>query len=308
MSHQHDQAPDFTRAFAIGTALNVLFVIIEAGFGFWSGSMALLSDAFHNLSDVLALLLSWSAMGLAARRPTARRTYGLKRATILSSLASALMLSTALGAVVWEAIQRLSDPPAVNGAVIMLVAGTGVFVNGITAWLFAAKQHSDLNIRAAYLHMAADTGLSLGVVAGGGLVITTGWLWVDPLLALVVSAIILYSGIRLLRESLDMAMDAVPRHIDPTEVGDFLSRLPGVTDVHDLHIWGMSTTETALTSHLVMPTSPTDQFLEQVATALRQKFRIHHPTLQIESGQRSDNCACGSAPCGSPHPESQSTI
>lgn len=296
MAHHHHLPTSYDRAFKLGIAMNGAFVLLEAGAGIAFNSVALISDAAHNLSDVLALVLAWGAYWLSGSAPTQRRTYGMKRATILASLVSAVMLCLALGAVIWEALHRLSGPAATHGLVIVAVAGAGVLVNGLTAALFLSGRHTDLNIKGAYLHMVADAAVSLGVVCAGIVIALTGWGWVDPAVALVVAAVILASGVALLRESLDLAMDAVPRHIRVDDVRRYLAALPGVRDVHDLHIWSMSTTETALTVHLVVPDRPvTDAFLQRVAQALREEYAIHHPTIQIEDGTASEPCA--SAAC-----------
>ena len=287
-------------AFKLGIALNLLYVVGEAGSGFVFDSMALISDAGHNLGDVLALALAWGGLWLSRSAPTERRTYGMKRATILASLISAVLLCLALGAVVWESLGRLSAPVAANGPVIMIVAGIGVVVNGVTAAMFLSGRHRDLNIKGAFLHMAADALVSLGVLVAGGVILASGWAWVDPVVALVVAALILVSGIGLLRESLDLAMDAVPRHVDTTEVRNYLQRLPGVTGVHDLHIWGMSTTETALTVHLVVPERRIDDaFLQSISEQLIERFSIHHPTIQIEDGAGEAQCIYSAMGCAS---------
>ena len=292
MAHSHHHLPaSYDRAFKLGIGMNAGFVVLEAAAGITFNSVALISDAAHNLSDVLALILAWGAFWLSGAAPTRRRTYGMKRATILASLVSAVMLCTALGAVVWEALHRLSSPATTHGLTIVVVAGAGVVVNGLTAALFLSGRHTDLNIKGAYLHMLADAAVSLGVVCAGIVILFTGWGWVDPAVALVVAVVILASGVALLRESLDLAMDTVPRHIRIEEVRRYLAALPGVCDVHDLHIWNMSTTETALTVHLVVPEHPvSDRFLQHTAKTLRDDYSIHHPTIQIEDGTGSDPC------------------
>jgi cobalt-zinc-cadmium efflux system protein len=280
----HHSPPNYDRAFALGVSLNAAFVIIEAGAGAMSGSLALLTDAGHNLSDVLSLLLAWGAAALARRRPSPRRTYGYSRATILASLFSALLLMGAVGAIGWEAINRLLEQPAPpKGMTIMIVAAVGVVVNGATALLFLSGKDFDLNIRGAYLHMAADAAVSVGVVLSGLLIWVYGFYWLDPAISLVIATVILLSTWRLLRDSLDLAVDAVPRGVDPAEVRAYLSSLAGVQQLHDLHIWPMSTTDTALTAHLVMdPTPDNDGFLQEVSHQLEHRFGIHHPTIQIE--------------------------
>ena len=291
----HD-ASRYDRAFRLGIGMNVVYVIIEASAGLAFGSVALISDAGHNLSDVLALTLAWGGVVLARAQPTERRTYGLKRATILASLGSALLLCVALGAVGWEAIARLNTPAPTNSVVIMVVAGAGVVINGLTAALFLFGRRTDLNIRGAFLHMVADASVSFGVVLAGLVIYFTDWWWVDPVAALVVALVILASGVALLRESLDLTMDAVPRHIDPAAVREYLEELPGVVQAHHLHIWGMSTTETALTVHLVVSDlSKGDELLRTVSQDLSERFSIQHPTIQIELGS---DAACYAASPG----------
>ncbi|WP_420605717.1 cation diffusion facilitator family transporter [Novosphingopyxis sp.] len=287
----HSHAPaDFGRAFAIGTALNLSFVALEGGAGLWTGSVALLADAGHNLSDVLGLLIAWGAAELAKRPPSERFTYGLRGSSILAAIANGLLLMVAVGAITLEAVQRFSDPQPVPGVTVMIVAGIGIFVNGATAMLFARGRKSDVNIRGAYLHMAADAAVSAGVVIAGGLILVTGALWIDPLVSLLVVAVILWSTWGLLRESVAMALSAVPREIDPGAVREMLEGQAGVSRVHDLHIWPMSTTEAALTAHLVMPGGhPGDAFLLEMQRKLAHHHGIEHVTLQIEV---SDDVPC----------------
>ncbi len=283
---QHSHASDgYNRLFALGVILNVVFVLVEAVAGFLSNSLALLADAGHNLADVLTLLLAWGAHALSGSRPTHRHTYGLRRSTILASLVSALVLYSAMGAMAWEAVGRFQSQVQVSGSVVIVVAFVGMLVNGLTAMLFARDRHRDLNIRGAFLHMAADALVSLGVVITGFLLLYTGWLWLDSAISLAIILVVLISGWGLLRESLNLAVDAVPAHIDAMQVRDYLGKLPGVVQVHDLHIWAMSTTETALTAHLVMPEQQgnADPFLVQTAACLHERFNIQHATLQIES-------------------------
>ena len=281
--HHHHAPPDYNRAFAAGVALNVGFVIVEAVFGVLSNSLALLTDAGHNLSDVLGLLLAWGAAALAKKRPSARRTYGYSRATILASLFSGLLLMGAVGAIGWEAISRLMTPAEPAGKTIMIVAAIGVVINTATALFFLSGKDHDLNIRGAFLHMAADAAVSLGVVASGALIFYLGFNWIDPLISLVIAAVILLSTWGLLRDSLNLAVDAVPRGVDPDAVRDYLSALPGVQAIHDLHIWPMSTTDTALTAHMVMEEFPdSDRYLNEVAEVLQARFSINHPTIQLE--------------------------
>jgi cobalt-zinc-cadmium efflux system protein len=263
--------------------LNVGFVAVEAFFGLLSNSVALLADAGHNLSDVLGLLLAWGAATLSKREPSAHFTFGLRRSSIFSALFNAVFLLVAIGAIAFEAVQRLGDPLPVTGGTVMAVASVGILVNGITAWLFARGSKHDLNIRGAYLHMAADAAVSAGVVISGLLILQTGWLWIDPVTSLIVVAVILVGTWGLLRRSVNMALDRVPEHIPPADVVEALQGLPGVTRVHDLHIWSLSTTEVALTCHLVMPAGcPGDAFLRDVSDLLHRRFEIGHSTIQVE--------------------------
>ena len=289
--HGHTHAPaDFGRAFAIGTALNLAFVVVEAGFGIAADSVALLADAGHNRSDVLGLLIAWGAATLAKRPASQRYTYGLKSSSILAALANAMLLFVAVGAILWETVRRLGDPPEVHGMTMVWVAAVGIAINTATALLFARGRHNDINIRGAYLHMAADALVSAGVVVAGLVILATGYAWVDPLVSLVIVAVILGGTWGLFRESLGMALNAVPKAIDPTRVSEMLNGLPGVARVHDLHIWAMSTTETALTAHLVMPGGhPGDAFLNELQHSLDHDFGIAHATVQIEVG--TDGCA-----------------
>ena len=289
-SHHH-AAPDYNRAFALGVTLNVIFVVIEAFYGVMSGSLALLTDAGHNLSDVLGLLLAWGAVLLAKKRPSSRRTYGFSRATIIASLFSGLLLMGAVGAIGWEASNRLMDPPQPVGMTIMIVAAIGVVVNTVTALFFMSGKDSDLNIRGAFLHMAADAVVSLGVVASGALIMFYGLNWIDPVISLVIAAVIFLSTWGLLRDSLNLAVDAVPKNVNPDAVRAYLSGLPGVMHLHDLHIWPMSTTNTALTAHLVMSTMPdSDSFLNDAAQLLAERYSIQHATLQLERNDSETIC------------------
>ena len=283
--HGHSHAPDrFDRAFAIGIGLNIVYVLVEAGFGLAINSVALLADAGHNLSDVLGLAIAWGGAALARTAPTKRFTYGLKGSTILAALSNALLLLVALGAIVLEAAQRLADPRPVPGLTVAAVAVVGIVVNGATALLFARGRHGDVNLRGAYLHMAADAAVSAGVVGAGAAIWLTGWRWLDPLTSLVLAAIIIVRTLDLLRESGEMALAAVPRGIDYDRVAASLAELPGVERVHDLHIWPMSTTEPVLTAHLVMPDGADDGFLRRAETMLRTRYGIGHATLQVENG------------------------
>lgn len=286
-SHAHAHAPqDFGRAFAVGTALNLGFVAVEAIFGVIANSTALLADAGHNLSDVIGLLVAWGAALLAKRPPTERFTYGLRGTSILAALGNALLLMMACGAIAWEAIWRFTNPKPVATLTVMVVAGIGILVNGFTAWLFMSGRKSDLNIRGAYLHMVADAGVSLGVVIAGAAIMLTGWLWLDPLTSLVIVAVILWGTWGLLRDSINLALAAVPAHIELAKVKACLEAMPGVTRAHHVHVWAMSTNETALTAHLVMPGGhPGNAFFRQAAHELHERFGIAHPTLQIETGE-----------------------
>ncbi|MET0676518.1 MAG: cation diffusion facilitator family transporter [Bradyrhizobium sp.] len=281
----HSHAPDsFGTAFAIGASLNAGFVIAELIFGYAANSLALISDAVHNLSDVIALLLAWGAAWLAQKRPTQRHTYGYRRASILAALFNAGLLLVAVGGIVVEAVNRFSQPEPLAGWTVVVVAAIGVAINGFTALLFMRGRHGDLNIRGAYLHMVADAGVSLGVVVAALVIMVTGWLWLDPAISLVISAVVFWSGWGLARDSVNLALDGVPRGIELVEVRDYLAGLEGVAEVHDLHVWAMSTNETALTAHLVRPGGTDDAFLHRVCEELSHRFNIHHPTLQIESG------------------------
>jgi cobalt-zinc-cadmium efflux system protein len=280
--HVHTPA-NFGRAFLIGTILNIGFVVIEAGYGIASNSMALLADAGHNLSDVLGLLVAWAAATLSRRAPSTHYTYGLGRSSILAALFNAVFLLLAIGAIAFQAIQRLITPEPVQSVTVMAVAAVGIFINGITAWLFASGRKGDINVRGAYLHMLTDALVSAGVVIAGLITFLTGWLWLDPATSLVIVVIILFGTWGLLRDSMAMSLDRVPAHISPPEVEAALSALPGVAKVHDLHIWSMSTTDIALTCHIVMPDGcPGDQFLHDASAMLHDKFDIGHATLQVE--------------------------
>ena len=285
----HSHAPaTFGLAFAVGVALNTVLVGAEFIYGYTANSLALISDAIHNLSDVLALLLAWGGTWLSTRRPTQQHTYGYRRASILAALINAGLLLIGVGGIAVEAANRLQEPAAVAGWTVVIVAAIGILVNGATALLFMRGRENDLNIRATFLHMAADAGVSLGVVVATLVIMATGWLWVDPAVSLAIAAVVLASGWGLARDSVNLALDGVPKGIDLPDVKDYLARLDGVTDVHDLHIWAMSTNETALTAHLVRPAGFDDGFLHGVCEQLAHRFRIQHATLQIESG--SDVC------------------
>ncbi len=289
--HQSHNHADYNRAFAIGVALNVGFIIIETVFGLLADSLALLADAGHNLSDVLGLLLAWGASHMVKRRPTLRHTYGWRKSSILAALMNAIVLMAAIGAIAWEAIRRFDHPAPVGGQTIMIVAGIGVVINTITALLFISGRKHDLNIRGAFLHMAADAGVSAGVVVAGLIILTSGWMWIDPLVSLLIAVIILFGTWGLLRDAFNLALDAVPKGIDPQAVSEYLAELPGVESVHDLHIWAMSTTETALTAHLVKPDSKDDDMIiEKASKELHEHFGIDHITLQWERWHELDHC------------------
>lgn len=289
-SHSHG-AVNYNRAFAIGTGLNLAFVIVEVVFGVFANSLALLADAGHNFSDVLGLLLAWGASVLAKRRPSQRRTYGLRRSSILAALLNSMILLIAIAGIAWEAIGRLVSPDAVATTTVIIVASIGVIINTATALLFFRGKEDDLNVRGAYLHMAADAAISLGVVAGAILIAITSWVWIDPVLSLLIAGAIAIATWRLLRQSLDLSLDAVPEQINLSSVRTFLGELPGVIEVHDLHIWAISTTETALTVHLVKPDAIVDDdWLAHISKDLQDRFHIGHATIQVENGSASVPC------------------
>jgi cobalt-zinc-cadmium efflux system protein len=286
--HQHSEGhlhADFGWRFMVGVVLNLVFVVVEALFGFAVQSLALVADAGHNLSDVLGLALAWGAFALSRRAPSSRRTYGMRRSSILAALFNALFLLFAIGAIAWEAIQRFWHPEPVSGWTVVIVALVGIVVNGVTTLLFAGGRKEDLNLRAAFLHMAADTAVSAGVVLGGFVILYTQWYWIDPVLSLAIAVIIFWGTWGLLRESVNLSLDAVPTSIDPEKVKAFLLSWPDVVEVHDLHIWPLSTTEPALTAHLVIPNHDcNDEQLQKISQALGSEFGIPHSTLQIERG------------------------
>jgi cobalt-zinc-cadmium efflux system protein len=296
MSHDHHHDHDHGagrkgRAFAIATALNLAYVVVEIVFGITSNSTALLADAAHNFSDVLGLVLAWGAAGLATLAPTSRRTYGFRGATMLAALANALLVLLAAGGVGWEAIVRFGESPHVEGGTVAVVAIIGVAINAASALVFARDRHRDANVRAAFLHLAADAAVGVAVALSGVLVVWTGRAWIDPAASLVVTAVILVGTLQLLRETFHLALSGVPAHIDLAEVQRFLAALPDVCEVHDLHVWPMSTTEVALTAHLVMPWPTTPPaFLATVSEELEHKFGIHHITIQFE-GMGAASCA-----------------
>jgi cobalt-zinc-cadmium efflux system protein len=280
-AHHHPN-DDFTRAFALGIALNIVFVVIEVVYGFYANSMALLADAGHNLSDVLGLLIAWAGAQLVRVSPSPRFSYGFKKASILSALINSLFLIVAVGAIGAEAGRRLFHPSPTDGRIVIVVAAAGILVNGITAWLFARGREHDINIRGAFLHMATDALVSAAVVFSGVVILWTGQQWVDPVMSLAVAVVIFWSSVGLLKESVGMSLMGVPSNIDLDEVEAALGSLGGVEEVHDLHVWPLSTTETALTAHLVLPEGSTDAALRAARTMLHDRFRIEHCTLQIE--------------------------
>jgi cobalt-zinc-cadmium efflux system protein len=291
-NHHHHHAPShYGRAFVLAILLNTGFVGIEFSYGFIANSTALMADAGHNLSDVLGLLLAYGAVLLARTQPNKRYTYGLRSTSILAALANAMLLFFACGAIAWEAIDRFSTQPAVESLTVSAIAGVGIVVNSLSAFLFMKGSDHDLNIRGAYLHMAADAAVSLAVVISGVVMFYTQWYWLDPSITLLIVVVILIGTWSLLRESLRLVLSAVPAKVDGAAIEAYLSQLDGVSDCHDLHIWGLSTTETALTAHLVMPDGcPNDAFLDDIAHTLAEDFFIHHSTLQIE--QSSTNHVC----------------
>lgn len=298
MSHDHNhQISNYNRAFAIGVMLNVVFVAIEAGYGVAAGSLALIADAGHNLSDVLSLLLAWGAGLLATKPATEKRTYGFRKVTIMASLASAILLLVALGGITWEAIGRFFDPKPVEGMTVIAVAAIGVVINTITALLFVSGQKHDLNIRGAFLHMAADAGVSFGVVVAGIIIMVTGWLLIDPLISLLIVAVILVGTGSLLRDSMNLAIDSVPEGIDIAGIKRYLTGFENVSQIHDLHVWPMSTTEVALSVHLIIvDDSLNNDFLPKLQQQLHDRFSIEHSTIQVER-QSDDPCMLNKNEC-----------
>lgn len=289
--HSHHAPARFDRAFAIGVVLNLAFVAAEFAFGLISNSLALVADAGHNLSDVVGLLIAWFAAWLARKPPTERRTYGYRRASILAALANAALLIAAVIWIVVEAVQRFFDPQPVASTTVIWVAAIGVVINTATALLFLRGRHDDINIQGAFLHMAADAAVSVGVVAAGVLILMTGALWLDPAISIAIALVILWSTWSLARDSVNLSLDMVPPKIDRVAVQRYLESLPGVTEVHDLHIWAMSTTEVALTAHLVRPGAALDDaFIVEACNELEHRFGIVHPTFQIEAGDGAHPC------------------
>lgn len=285
MEHHHHDSVNYGFAFGFGIILNMLFIIVEVVYGILGDSLALLADAGHNLSDVLGLAIAWIAVWLGKKAPTTNRTYGYKRSSILAALFNAIFLLIAIGGIAWEAIQRFSSPASVNGTTVITVAIIGIVINAITALLFMSGRKHDLNIRGAFLHMFADAIVSLGVVVAGFLILWTGWAWLDPLVSLVIAIVIFFGTWGLLKESLNLSLDAVPKGIDLNEIKNYLEQSPTIIEVHDLHIWGMSTTEVALTVHLIRSeTEDDDLFLQTLSKELHDQFGIEHTTIQIEKG------------------------
>ncbi len=289
--HGHTLPKDHGRAFLIGIALNLIIVVLEVGYGLVSHSMALVADAGHNLSDVLGLVLALGATVLAKRKPTARRTYGFRKSSILAALANATLLLLVTGGVVWESILRLRDPGIVHEKTVMVVAAIAVVINGASALLFLGGSKGDLNVRSAFLHLAGDAAIALGVVASGAIILFTGYYRLDPIVSIGVSVLILVSTWSLLRQSLNLVLDAVPEGVDPDKVRAYLCGLPSVIEIHDLHIWAMSTTETALTAHLVLSAdSPQPSFVGEVCRGLNERFHIAHATVQVETTDAPRDC------------------
>ncbi|MFO7729453.1 MAG: cation diffusion facilitator family transporter [Spirochaetia bacterium] len=296
MNHTHDQGHSYSRgnynrAFAVGVLLNTVFVAVEFGYGIFSDSLALIADAGHNLSDVVSLLLAWGAGRLATISPTEKRTYGFRKVTIMASLVSGILLMVAVGGITWESIGRFSRPAPVQGGIVIFVAAIGVLINTITALLFIKGQKHDLNIRGAFLHMAADAGVSVGVVVSGVLIMWTGWVWIDPVMSLLIVGVILIGTWGLLKESVNYAIDTVPKAIDLSQIKRYLLEIEQVDSLHDLHVWPLSTTEIALTVHLVVYHKQVDNnFLSNLQRHLHDRFGIEHATIQIESILGENKC------------------
>jgi cobalt-zinc-cadmium efflux system protein len=290
--HHHSHAPapsNLNVLFATGVALNIAIVGLQTAYGLIAHSTALLADAGHNLGDVISLAVAWGAATLTKLPPTERFTYGLRSTSIVAAVFNALFLLVVMGGIAWEAIRRLSEPVAVQGSVVMAIAAVAIVINGISAWLFSSGRHQDINVRGAFLHLLSDALVSFGVLISGALIVVTHWYWLDPLATLIVVAVIIFGTWDLLKESFQMVLGAVPTGIDPGKVRIFLSGLPGVSRVHDLHIWPLSTTQTALTCHLVMPAGhPGDEFTSRIAERLHAQFNIEHSTLQIELSEDAD--------------------
>jgi cobalt-zinc-cadmium efflux system protein len=289
-NHQHTAQVTHRRAFAVGIGLNILFVLLEVFYGLTANSSALLADAGHNASDVLGLAFAWAAAWMATIKPRGNYTYGLRKTTILVSILNALLLFGAVTAIGWDAIEKLQNPQPVGGKQIIVVAAIGVVINTLTALLFIKGQKHDLNIRGAFLHMAADAAVSLGVVLSGVLILTTGKQWIDPVMSFIIIAVILWGTWQLFSDSVNLALDAVPKNIDLEQVRRFIESQPGVVNLHDLHIWAMSTTQVALTAHLVMPDGVSDAFITALQKELKEHFNIGHTTFQIEKRNLQQIC------------------
>jgi cobalt-zinc-cadmium efflux system protein len=290
-AHSDHLPATFGKAFAIGITLNIVYVVVQVLFGLFAHSLALLADAGHNLGDVLGLFMAWGASQLAQRAPTSRYTYGLRRSSILASLANAILLLVAVGGITWEAIRRFSEPSSVAGVTVICVAAAGIVINGFTAMLFASGRKGDLNIKGAFLHMAADAVVSAGVVVAGIVILLSGWWWLDPVVSLLINVVIVWGTWGLLRDSLNMALDAVPPGVDVETVNNYFRSLRGVIGFHHLHIWSLSTTQAALTVHLIKPqTEGDDDLLETVNQELNERFGISHATIQFERRMPADGC------------------
>jgi cobalt-zinc-cadmium efflux system protein len=299
MSHDHHQGiGNYNRSFAIGVILNMVFVAIEASYGIFADSLALIADAGHNFSDVVSLLLAWGASILATKAATEKRTYGFRKATIIASLVSAILLLVALGGITWEAIGRFFNPKPAEGMTVIIVAAIGVIINTLTALLFVKGQKYDLNIKSAFLHMAADAGVSLGVVVAGIFIIVKGWLWIDPVMSLMIVIVILIGTLGLLRDSLNYAMDAVPDSIDIPAIRNYLMSFDHVNHIHDLHVWPLSTTEIALTVHIMVNNDSLDNnFMQKLQKHLHDHFGIEHSTIQIETSIDKNDCTLDKDKC-----------
>lgn len=297
MSHCHRHTPPDTadghgRAFALSIGLNAAIIVIQAIYGWIANSTALLADATHNLSDMLGLLFAWGAIWLAKKQPSAHYTFGLRSSSILAALINAALLLFASGAIIGEAIKRFVSPTPIAGVTVFVIAMAGAVINGFSAWLFMTGSKHDLNIRGAFLHMMSDTAISLTVALSGLIILATEWRWLDPAMSIIIVAVIVYGTWGLLRDSVRLALDAVPANIDLKGIVRYLEGLPGVADIHDLHIWGLSTTENSMTVHLVMPRGhPGDAFLDEVVRTLERDYRVHHATIQVDLGASLHHCA-----------------
>jgi cobalt-zinc-cadmium efflux system protein len=289
--HHHHAPKNYNSAFIFGITLNLLFVIIEGTYGYFSNSLALMADAGHNLSDVAGLLIAWGAIWLATKKPTSRYTFGLRKSSILSALFNAIFLMIAVGIIIWEALHRVWSPGVVEYKMVIIIASLGIVINSLTALLFFKDKDDDINIAGAYLHMAADALISLGVVLSGIAISYTSWNWIDPVVSILISLIIIYGTWDLLKNAMSLSMDAVPENIDPHSVKKYLESIEGVKEVHDLHIWAMSTTETALSVHLTTDKSSLgNSVLVKISTELKDRYKIHHPTIQIELYEENFQC------------------